>query len=100
MGNRYKADHQRLREFADTTVNQIDTSISHTVGYDEATKEGYRKLTVKGLEYQLSFLHGKKNNNLWQDWPERLLLLRICFTAARTSSQLKKSWLSMTTPSN
>ena len=37
-----------------------------------------RKLTAKGLEYQLSLLHGKKNDNLRQDWPERLLLLRIC----------------------
>ena len=78
MGNQYEADHQKLREFADTTINQIDTSISHTVGYGEATKKGYRKLTAKGLEYQLSLLHGKKNDNLRQDWPERLLLLRIC----------------------
>ena len=60
MGNQYEADYQRLREFADTTINQIDSSISHTVGYDGATKKRDRKLTVKGLEYQLSLLREKK----------------------------------------
>ena len=60
VGNQYEADYQRLREFADTTINQIDSSISHTVGYDGATKKRDRKLTVKGLEYQLSLLREKK----------------------------------------
>ena len=35
----HEADYQRLREFADTAINQINTSISHIVGYDGATKE-------------------------------------------------------------
>ena len=35
VGNQY----QRLREFADTTINQIDSSISYTVGYDGATRK-------------------------------------------------------------
>ena len=60
MGNQYEADYRRLREFADTTINQIDSSISHTDGYDGATKKRDRKLTAKGLEYQLSLLHEKK----------------------------------------
>ena len=60
MGNQYEADYQRLREFADTTINQIDSSISHTAGYDGAAKKGDRKLTVTGLEYQLSLLRDKK----------------------------------------
>ena len=60
VGNQYEADYQRLREFADTTINQIDSSISHTVGYDGATKKRDRKLTVKGLKYQLSLLREKK----------------------------------------
>ena len=60
MGNQYDADYQRLREFADTTINQIDSSISHSVGYDGAAKKRDRKLTVTGLEYQLSLLRDKK----------------------------------------
>ena len=60
VGNQYKADYQRLREFADTTFNQIGSSISHTAGYDGATKKRDRKLTAKGLEYQLSLLRKKK----------------------------------------
>ena len=60
VGNQYEADYQRLREFADTTINQIDSSISHTVGYDVTTKKRNRKLTAKGLEFQLSLLHKKK----------------------------------------
>ena len=60
MGNQYEADYRRLREFADTTINQIDSSISHTDGYDGATKKRDRKLTAKGSEYQLSLLHEKK----------------------------------------
>ena len=60
VGNQYEADYQRLREFADTTINQTDTSISHTVGYDGTTKKKDRKLTAKGLEYQLTLLHEKK----------------------------------------
>ena len=96
MGNQYEPDYQRLREFTDTTINQIDSSVSHTVGYYEITKKRDRKLTAKGFKYQLSLLH-EKNNDLRQDWPERLLLLRICFIGARISSQLRKRWLSMTT---
>ena len=60
MGNQYEADYQRLREFADTTINQIDSSISHTVGYDGATKKRDKKFTAKGLEYQLLLLREKK----------------------------------------
>ena len=60
MGNQYEADYWRMREFADTTINQIDSSISHTDGYNEATKKRDRKLTAKGLKYQLSLLHEKK----------------------------------------
>ena len=60
VGNQYEADYQRLREFADTTINQVDSSLSHTVGYDVTTKKRDRKLTAKGLEYQLSLLHEKK----------------------------------------
>ena len=63
VGNQYEADYQRLREFAGTAINQIDSSISHIVGYNEATKKRDRKLTAKGLEHQLSLLH-KKNDNL------------------------------------
>ena len=96
MGNQYEADYQRLREFADTTINQIDSSVSHTVGCYRVTKKRDKKLTAKRLEYQLSLLH-EKNDGLKQDWPERLLLLRICFIGARISSQLRKRQLSMTT---
>ena len=60
VGNQYEADYQKLRESADTTVNQIDSSISHTIGYDGATKKRDRKLIAKGLEYQLSLLREKK----------------------------------------
>ena len=60
VSNQYQAGYQRLREFADTTINQIDSSISHTVCYDVTIKKRDRKLTAKGLEYQLSFLHKKK----------------------------------------
>ena len=60
VGNQYEADYQRLREFVDTTISQIDSSISHTVGYDGTTKKGDGKLTSKGLEYQLSLLHEEK----------------------------------------
>ena len=60
VGNQYEADYQRLREFPDTTINQIDSSISHTVGYDVTTKKRDSKLTAKGLEHQLSLLHKKK----------------------------------------
>ena len=60
VGNQYETDYQRLREFVDTTISQIDPSISHTVGYDGTTKKGDRKLTSKGLEYQLSLLHEEK----------------------------------------
>ena len=60
MGNKYEADYQKLRELADTAINQIDSSISHTVGHDGATKKRDRKLTVTGLEYQLSVLRNKK----------------------------------------
>ena len=97
MGNQYQADYQRLNEFADTTANQIDLSISHTVEYDRAKKKTDRKLIGKGLEYQLILLHEKEKDDFRQNWSERLLLLRICFTAARTLSQSRKSWLSMTT---
>ena len=45
-----------MREFPNTTVNQTDLSISHTVGYNGATKKRDRKLTAKGLEYELSLL--------------------------------------------
>ena len=47
MGNQNEADYQRLREFADTTINQIDQSINHTVEYDGTTKKRDRKLTAK-----------------------------------------------------
>ena len=57
MGNQYEADYQRLREFADTTINQIGSSISIQLGM---TKKKDRKLTAKGLEYQLSLLHEKE----------------------------------------
>ena len=57
MGNQYDADYWKLREFVDTAINQINSSISHTGGYDEATKKRDRKFTAKGLEYQLSLLH-------------------------------------------
>ena len=60
VGNQYEADYQRLREFADTTINQIDSSISDTVGYDGTRKKTDRKLTAKGLKYQLSLFHEKK----------------------------------------
>ena len=60
MGNQYEADYQRLPEFANTAIDQIDSSISDTVGYDGTTKKRDRKLTGKGLEYQLSFLREKK----------------------------------------
>ena len=60
VGNQYEADYQKLRESADTTVNQIESSISHTIGYDGATKKRDRKLIAKGLEYQLSLLREKK----------------------------------------
>ena len=60
VGNQYEAAYQRLREFADTTINQIDSLISYTVGYDGATTKRDRKFTAKGLEYQLSLLHEKK----------------------------------------
>ena len=46
--------------FPDTTINQIDSSISHTVGYDGTTKKSNGKLTAKGLEYQLSLFHKQK----------------------------------------
>ena len=32
--NQYEADYKRLKVFAETTVNQIDSYISHTVGYN------------------------------------------------------------------
>ena len=32
--NQYEVDYQRLREFADTTIDQIDLLVSHTVGED------------------------------------------------------------------
>ena len=60
MGNQHEANYQRLRDFADTAINQIDSSISHTVGHNGATKKSDRKLTAKGLEYQLSLLDEKK----------------------------------------
>ena len=60
MGNQYEADYQRLPGFANTAIDQINSSISDTVGYDGTTKKRDRKLTGKGLEYQLSFLHEKK----------------------------------------
>ena len=60
VGNQCEADYQRLREFADTAINQIDSSINHTVGCDVTTKKRDRKLTAKGLEYQVSLLHEKK----------------------------------------
>ena len=53
VGNQYEADYQRLREFADTTINQTESSANHTVGYDVTTKNRDRKLTAKGLEYLL-----------------------------------------------
>ena len=49
-----------MREFADTVVNQIDSPITHTIGYDRTTKKRDRKLTAKGLKYKLSLLHKKK----------------------------------------
>ena len=96
MGNQYEADYQKLREFADTTVNQIDSSISHTIGYDGATKKRDRKLTAKGLEYQLSLLREKKRR-LEARLTRKAATIENLFTAARTSSQLRKSWLSMMT---
>ena len=47
VGNQNEADYQRLREFADTTISQIDQSINHTVEYDGTTKKRDRKLTAK-----------------------------------------------------
>ena len=49
VGNQYEADNQSLREFSDTAINQIDSSISHAVSYDGVTKK--KRLTAKGLEY-------------------------------------------------
>ena len=66
--NQYEPDYQRLREFADTTINQIDSSVSHTVGCYRVTKKRDKKLTAKRLEYQLSLLY-EKNDDLKQDWP-------------------------------
>ena len=59
VGNQYKDDYQRLMEFADTKINQIDSSISHTVWYDRTTKTRDRKLTAKGLEYELVYFTRK-----------------------------------------
>ena len=90
VGNQYEADYQRLREFADTTINQIDSSISHTVGYDGATKKRDRKLTVKSLEYQPYLLREKKQRLEAGLTRKAAAIEDICFTAARTSSQLSK----------
>ena len=60
MSNQYKAGYQRLMEFAETTTKHTYLSISHTVGIDGTTKKRDRKLTAKGLEYQLFLLYEKK----------------------------------------
>ena len=60
MSNQYEAGYQRLMEFAETTTKHTYLSISHTVGIDGTTKKRDRKLTAKGLEYQLFLLHEKK----------------------------------------
>ena len=57
--------------------------------------EGKKYLVKPGVS--TNFASREKNNDFKQDWSERLLLLKICFTAERTLPQLRKSWLIMTT---
>ena len=45
--NQHKLDYQRLRAFAETIINQTDSSVNHSFEYDEATKKRDSKLKAK-----------------------------------------------------
>ena len=43
--NKHENNYQRLREFAETIINQTDSAISYTQGFDGTTKRRDNKLT-------------------------------------------------------
>ena len=74
MCNHFEVDYKRLRELVETTINQIDSSVSRTLVYDGTTKKRDWKLIAEGLD----LLHVKKQLRARLGRKSELLL-RICF---------------------
>lgn len=43
MGNQYGDNYQRLRDFVEATIKQVDSLVSHAVGYDRTTEKRDRE---------------------------------------------------------